>query len=181
MSSSKSKPVPAFYNSQESAHVLPVLSSQVEMVYQPTSHVHVSACEEMTLTQLDVLSQESADARVKTARARTPRAPTPREKTPTRVPSGSAKQVTIDLPRTDSEHSEGSPAPSESSLSSIASEQEANDKIPKPSGEAGRPGRGGYNLEEQLGWGEEGFKALKVSLYRCIDDHRHLSVVAIGK
>jgi len=38
-----------------------------------------------------------------------------------------------------------------------------------------------HNLEEQLGWGEEGFKALKVSLYRCIDDHRHLSVVAIGK
>jgi len=119
----------------------------------------------MTLTQLDVLSQESMDARVKTAQARTPRALTPREKTPTHVPSGSTKQVTIDLPHTDSKHSEGSPAPSESSLSSIASEQEANDKIPKLSGEAGRPGWGGYNLEDQLGWGEEGFKALKVSLY----------------
>jgi len=74
MSSLKLKPVPAFYNSQESAHTLPVLSSQVEMVYQPTLHVCVSACEEMSLTQLDVLLQESVDARVKTARARTPRA-----------------------------------------------------------------------------------------------------------
>ena len=171
MPSSKLKPVPTFYNSGESAHVLPVLSSQVEMVYQPTSHVRVSACEEMTLTQLDVLSQESAEARVKTAQARTPAAATPREKTPTHVLSGSAKAVTIDLPCSDSEHSEGSPAPSESSLSSIASEQEASEKIPKLIGEAGRPGRGGYNLEEQLGWGEEGFKALKVNLYQCIDDH----------
>ena len=171
MPSSKSKPVPAFYNSGESAHVLPVLSSQVEMVYQPTSHVCVSACEEMTLTQLDVLSQESVEARVKTAWARTPAAVTPREKTPTHVPSGSAKAVTIDLPCSDSEHSEGSPVPSELSLLSIASEQEASEKIPKLIGEAGRPGRGGYNLEEQLGWGEEGFKALKVNLYRCIDDH----------
>ena len=80
MPSSKSKPVPAFYNSGKSAHVLPVLSSQVKMVYQPTSHVRISACEEMTLTQLDVLLQESAEARVKTARARTPAAATPREK-----------------------------------------------------------------------------------------------------
>ena len=171
MPSSKLKPVPAFYNSGESAHVLPVLSSQVEMVYHPTSHVCISACEEVTLTQLDVLSQESTEARVKTAQARTPAAATPREKTPTHVPLGSAKAVTIDLPRSDSEHSEGSPAPSESSLSSIASEQEASEKIPKPIGEVGRPGRGGYNLEEQLGWGEEGFKALKVNLYQCIDDH----------
>ena len=168
----KSTPVPTFYNSKESAHILPVLSSQVEMAYQPTSHVCISACEEMTLTQLDVLSQESAEARVKTAWARTPRAQTPREKTPTHVgrPLGRAKSVTIDLPRSNSEHSEGSPAPSESSLSSIESEQ-ANDKIPKLNGEVGRPGWGGYNLEEQLGWGEEGFKALKVNLCRCIDDH----------
>ena len=170
MPSLKSKPVPTFYNSGESAQVLPVLSSQVEMVYQPTSHV-CSACEEMTLTQLDVLSHESAEARVKTARVRTPGAATPREKTSTHVPSGSAKAVTINLPHSDSEHSEGSPAPSESSLSSIASEQEASEKIPKLSGEVGRPGQGGYNLEEQLGWGEEGFKVLKVNLYQCIDDH----------
>jgi len=86
--------------------------------------------------QLDILTQESMEARVKTAWARTPRAQTPREKTPTHLLLGSKKPVTIDLPCSDSEHSEGSPAPSESSLSSIASEQEASDKIPKPGGEA---------------------------------------------
>ncbi|KAI6101696.1 hypothetical protein EDD16DRAFT_1525808 [Pisolithus croceorrhizus] len=36
-----------------------------------------------------------------------------------------------------------------------------SDKISKPSGEAGQPGHGGYNLEEQLSWGEDSFKSLK--------------------
>ncbi|KAI6160494.1 hypothetical protein EDD17DRAFT_1760883 [Pisolithus thermaeus] len=75
------------------------------------------------------------------------------------MPKG--KSVTIKLPSSDSEHSEGSPAPLESSLSSLESELGGSDKIPKPSGEAGQPGHGGYNLEDQLGWGEDGFKNLK--------------------
>ncbi|KAI6103698.1 hypothetical protein EDD16DRAFT_1525034 [Pisolithus croceorrhizus] len=57
--------------------------------------------------------------------------------------------------------SESSPAPSKSSLSTLESEIGGNDKISKPSGEAGRPGHRGYNLEEQLGWGDDGFKSLK--------------------
>jgi len=36
--------------------------------------------------------------------------------------------------------------------------------IPKPDGEAGRPGRGGYNLEETLRWKKKEFKAVKVFL-----------------
>lgn len=35
--------------------------------------------------------------------------------------------------------------------------------IPKPTGEAGRPGRGGYNLEAVLGWKPDVFSRLKVS------------------
>ena len=35
-------------------------------------------------------------------------------------------------------------------------------KIPKPAGEAGRPGRGGYNLEVTLDWNPKAFKKLKV-------------------
>ena len=34
--------------------------------------------------------------------------------------------------------------------------------IPKPAGEAGRPGRGGYNLKEALGWTATDFDQLKV-------------------
>ncbi|KAI5984814.1 hypothetical protein EDC04DRAFT_2615578 [Pisolithus marmoratus] len=128
-------------------------------------------------------SSASGAARAKTPRMATPRATTPRAiapraKTPsattpraqtfggqTPAPAGKQKLVTIENLPSDSEHSESSPAPSESSLSSLESEPGADDKIPKPSGEVGRPGHGGYNLEEQLGWGEDGFKRLKVSVY----------------
>jgi hypothetical protein len=34
--------------------------------------------------------------------------------------------------------------------------------IPKPDGEAGRPGRGGYNLEEALGWEHKKYCRIKV-------------------
>ncbi|KAE9382285.1 hypothetical protein BT96DRAFT_1010960 [Gymnopus androsaceus JB14] len=34
-------------------------------------------------------------------------------------------------------------------------------KIPKPAGEVGRPGRGGYNLEVALGWQKEKFTRVK--------------------
>jgi hypothetical protein len=37
-----------------------------------------------------------------------------------------------------------------------------NKLIPKPEGEAGRPGRGGYNLEDKLGWRRKEFQQIKV-------------------
>lgn len=54
----------------------------------------------------------------------------------------------------------------ESDLSSIPTEAESADEgeelIPKPQGEAGRPGRGGYNLQEALGWSDVDYKKPKV-------------------
>lgn len=35
-------------------------------------------------------------------------------------------------------------------------------KIAKPVGEAGRPGRGGYNLQDALGWRTNDYRSLKV-------------------
>lgn len=37
-------------------------------------------------------------------------------------------------------------------------------KIPKPRGEAGRPGSGGFNLEESLGWSKDYFASVQVFL-----------------
>ena len=42
---------------------------------------------------------------------------------------------------------------------------EAEGKIPKPAGVAGRPRSGGYNLEQSLAWRKNDFKRLKVSLF----------------
>ena len=56
---------------------------------------------------------------------------------------------------------------SESSLSSL-SDSESDDEllIPKPKGEAGRPGRGGYNLENTLGWEGKDYQKMKV-IFTC--------------
>jgi hypothetical protein len=52
-----------------------------------------------------------------------------------------------------------------SSLTSSDSEDEEEDLIPKPEGEAGRPGRGGYNVEDALGWPRKEYRQLKVVHY----------------
>jgi hypothetical protein len=53
------------------------------------------------------------------------------------------------------------------SLSSLSSLTDLDDDplILKPEGEAGRPGRGGYNLEETLSWKRKDFVRLKVCGY----------------
>ncbi|KAI5986291.1 hypothetical protein EDC04DRAFT_2999521 [Pisolithus marmoratus] len=129
----------------------------------------VSTSESMTLTELDVLLHTNAEARAKTPRMATPRATTPRAITPR------AKTPSATTPRAQTFGGQ-TPAPSreteiKSSLSSLESEPGADDKIPKPSGEVGRPGRRGYNLEEQLGWGEDGFKRLKKFVNKAIKNH----------
>jgi hypothetical protein len=56
---------------------------------------------------------------------------------------------------------------SDSSTSSINSSEE---KIPKPAGEPGRPGRGGYTLHEALEWNPKAYTKFKVrEVYR----HQH--------
>jgi hypothetical protein len=44
------------------------------------------------------------------------------------------------------------------------SDEEGNNKIPKPPGEAGRPGRGGYTLRVALRWNTKDYKKLQVCI-----------------
>jgi len=60
-------------------------------------------------------------------------------------------------------------AESDSELSSLTDsdseyeeDEEEEDLISKPEGEAGRPGRGGYNVEDALGWPGKEYRQLKV-------------------
>jgi len=61
---------------------------------------------------------------------------------------------------------EGSDWSDASSLTSLPSDMDEDDpeygKIPKPSGESGRPNRGGYTLRLALKWSAKDYKALKV-------------------
>ncbi|KAG1781453.1 hypothetical protein EV702DRAFT_1192946 [Suillus placidus] len=44
-------------------------------------------------------------------------------------------------------------------------------KIPKPAGEPGHPGRGGYTLFEDLDWNPKAFAKFKKSMHSLIEDH----------
>ncbi|KAI6112753.1 hypothetical protein F5141DRAFT_1063108 [Pisolithus sp. B1] len=129
---SKSQPVPAFYDGKP--NLLPVLSSQVEIAFLP-GRVETRGKTPRTMTSR-ATTPTATTSRVMTPRAKTPRAATPRAQSPRGqmpAPAAKGKSVAINAPSSDSKHSESSPAPSKSS----------------------------YNLEEQLGWGDDGFKSLK--------------------
>jgi hypothetical protein len=62
-------------------------------------------------------------------------------------------------------------AQSDSELSSLTdsdSEDDEDNLISKPEGEAGRPGRGGYNLEEALAWSRKEYRQLKVRYFMVL-------------
>jgi hypothetical protein len=65
--------------------------------------------------------------------------------------------------RTDATGS-GVPEPESESESQWSSSDNVSEtgRIPKPDGEPGRPGRGGYNLQEALAWDSKSFQRLKV-------------------
>lgn len=56
----------------------------------------------------------------------------------------------------------GTESDGESQSDSSDSATSEDHLIPKPDGEAGRPGRGGYNLEEALGWEHKKYCRIKV-------------------
>ena len=82
------------------------------------------------------------------------RSSTPKSRS--KPPNKTLKSVSLDVD-SDSESSL-------SSLSSSSSDPEFDNDllIPKPEGEAGRPGRGGYNLEKTLAWEAKDYRKMKV-------------------
>lgn len=162
---SKSHQVLPFYNIADNPPLMPLLSYQAELVYQTTTPITVSAAKEM-LTAGEyhalIIPARSLNKRPNTPAPQiAPRFKIARVVTP--CPEEREKEHKKHVPYQRLEHS---PVPSESSLSSLESEDDIQSgKIPKLNGEAGRLGRGGYNLEEKLGWGKNGFKQLKVRMY----------------
>lgn len=73
-----------------------------------------------------------------------------------RSPSPLTSVPTSDSDILDSDASDSSESGSECSTDSDGG------TIPKPPGEAGRPGCGGYTLEDALDWNPNAFKKLKV-------------------
>ena len=135
---------------------------------------------------LDPVSDQEVPMRVPTPTPGPPRPPTPHSSSSTPLPStgnvsrcqvvfaaenlqsGNASQISqvFVSPDNDSE--------SDSSTCSFQlprpSETFDDGKIPKPEGEVGRPGRGGYNLHDSLGWQSNQFARLRVrfSFHVCL-------------
>jgi hypothetical protein len=85
------------------------------------------------------------------------------------TPKVSASRATTPRAASSSDEESSVQSQSESGSSHGGSSFEDDDNlIPKPEGEAGRPGRGGYNLEKELGWNKKEFERVKVRA-------RHLS------
>ena len=74
-----------------------------------------------------------------------------------------SKSVSLDVESKNSD--------SDSSLSSLSDSESDDDRlIPKPEGEAGRPGRGGYNLENTLAWEGKDYRKMKaISTFYLLD------------
>jgi hypothetical protein len=64
-----------------------------------------------------------------------------------------------------------------SSMESDEDEGEVDQRIPKPLGEAGRPGSGGYNLKDVLGWANADFDKIQVSRPRTTHSQKPTSTM----
>ncbi|KAG1901303.1 uncharacterized protein F5891DRAFT_1187578 [Suillus fuscotomentosus] len=60
---------------------------------------------------------------------------------------------------------------SDSDSSTSAASLSEDSKIPKPAGEPGRPGRGGYTLREALDWSPKAYTKFKNSMHHLIEEH----------
>ncbi|KAI6136003.1 hypothetical protein F5141DRAFT_1208372 [Pisolithus sp. B1] len=145
----------------EALQPLPLLSSQMELEYQQVLCMVIVSQQEMCVVKTHVPLEGVKLPRVKSPHSNwTPGPSPPSSLWPAKAVSF-ASTVLLENERL------LSPSPSVSSLSSLESlEPEA--KILKPPGEAGRPGRGGYNLEEYLKWSDNEMRGLKRVIYAAV-------------
>ncbi|KAL4066418.1 hypothetical protein V8B97DRAFT_1919327 [Scleroderma yunnanense] len=151
--------------------VLPLLLTQVKMLYRLVSCIPVSAEEEL----IPPTCLSSMNSTISSATS-----PIPQQHmfipphASTVPPSEATPQVFLPHAKT--------PGPSTSrdkaKVKTVNFTEETHGKsvvstgkIPKPSGEVGRKGRGGYNLDEKLNWDEEDLAKFKAFIQHQIDKY----------
>ncbi|KAG2126103.1 hypothetical protein BD769DRAFT_1668537 [Suillus cothurnatus] len=162
--------VPPFYQADGPPQQLPLLTYHTEILYPTASFVLISPQEEIAFSTHTLRGRTRTPSRVFTtstlpvpAGPPTPKLVTSRSPTPkfTKAVSFSADQISRN----------GELVKMSMYSSSILSTDSNDSKIPKPDGEAGRPARGGYNLERALNWDSSRFKLLRDFVHRSIDSH----------
>lgn len=130
-------PISAFYEPGAPPPPVPLLTHQTELYYSPTHSNTLIVQEELPPNPITVKRHNVASL--------------PRE--PVRFTADPLEDG-----RASSPSDSGSFESSDSELTDLSDDG----LIPKPDGEAGRPGRGGYNLETALNWNPKSFRKLKV-------------------
>ncbi|KAI5993440.1 hypothetical protein EDD15DRAFT_2367177 [Pisolithus albus] len=170
------KRVSPFYDDDSVA--LPPLSSkltdQVELFGQTPRPMTLLADEHLTPAGLGVIPPKFSVA----SRSGTPRStPAPEfrvvSKTSRRGASPYAKKVAFqgmaaEQTRNSTDESSSEASSDDDSTASTISDES---KIPKPQGEPGRPGRGGYTLEAALDWNHSAYMKFKKLTHRLIEEH----------
>lgn len=172
--------VPPFYEPGAPPPTLPILLAQTELVKNPTSNKLVAQQEiggarsRRRSVQFAPYAKPTSSRRSQTTMccSRSP----PRKHDSQRTKSQQKYEGRRSTPshRATPSESESSDSESESDhdcdpTKDKDDEDEDDDDsrsgvIPKPEGEAGRPGRGGYNLEESLEWHSKDYEHLKVRI-----------------
>ncbi|KAI6021078.1 hypothetical protein EDC04DRAFT_2901524 [Pisolithus marmoratus] len=150
--------VPLPYFRPEALHLLSLLSSQREIVYQQILHIIIVAEQEMSAMKTQVPLGNG----VKLPRVRSPHFNLTQSVPPSLQPSKAVSFIATSVLPDKERLPSPSPSPSGSSLSSLESLE--IEKIPMPPGEVDRPGRGGYDLEEHFKWTDNEICELKMML-----------------
>ncbi|KAF9233013.1 hypothetical protein BU15DRAFT_80559 [Melanogaster broomeanus] len=168
-------PIPPFYDERSNAPppCTPILTDQQELWGKVTRSSGLLADEMLTPSHLETLRPSPG---FKLSPAKLPKttvrvlSPAPYTKKPLKRDCASSKAINS------SSDDEGSIESSDDESTLSTSSEDS--KIPKPSGEPGRPGRGGYNLEIALGWNQKLFVKFKKYIHALIDEHLDVSKCA---
>lgn len=162
-----SKTISPFFEPGAPPPTLPLLTCQTDLSYIPLRSATITACEELL-------------PRSETPKAKLHGSPAPsrgRSSSPYVKPVSKVKVLfaaPASPPDDDDARSQSSAssaltnvssdAPSRSVSRSPSPADSSHDLIQKPDGEAGRPGRGGYNLQKTLNWHPKTFQKLQVCI-----------------
>ncbi|KAG1789905.1 uncharacterized protein HD556DRAFT_1446693 [Suillus plorans] len=168
------KAVPPFYDLEPGAPppFPPMLTDQLELFCKDNHRPITLVADEILVPKVSIVAPTTRSSSTPTPESKiTKRSPKHSEHTSPPYPKKVA--FTCSRSRTpmpsDSDGSLDFSSDSGSSTSSIILSEDS--KIPKPTGEPGRPGRGGYTLYEALDWNPKAYAKFKKHMHRLIDDH----------
>ena len=151
--------IPPFFQTMPTLPTLPILLAHTELAKAPTPSALIGQQEIGPVRQKSGCSVHFAPYSKPSSKQST------RQNTPQRHSSpqvGGRSQRPVAREETPDSESDLTSVP-ESDESEL--DEEFDGLIPKPDGEAGRPGRGGYNLEVAMEWKGKDYKQFKVSLF----------------